>query len=277
VRILFVLPLILITVLMSASYGATVSLTGSCTYSSPSLQSNSINVTFSLVNTGDYPATSVSVVPKTFGPLSGMKLNSSNIGSLYPNVTKNYTVTINGLSEPGEYIFGIIVSYFQGSSNFFAAFPCGFDYNSRNLTDYVTPISLSYKKDVLHLSLFNIAQNKLNATTYIIAPPQVSYTPDNISASVNPDAETNMSFNVSLSQLSGIANATYGISLASVYNYNGNYYYSLKNYYVSTDSKPASSISGSMLLVIFFVAVIIILVGLITFSVLRKKRKPKTM
>ncbi len=263
--------LLLATVFTSAS-AATVSLTGSCSYSA--ISSNSVNVTFSLSNSGDFPATSVSIIPNTFGPLSNIKLNSSNIGSIYPNVTKNVTFEIGGLQYPGEYIFGIIVSYFQGSSNFFASFPCGFNYESKNVTGYISQIYANYSRKAAMVGLFGIGISApVNVTTYVIAPPQVHYSPSKVASKITPDNETNSTFNISVSNLPGLSNATYSITLASVYYYGGKYLYAIRNIYISSSKPGASVIPTSTLIVIAFTVVIIALIILIAFSVVRKQRR----
>jgi len=257
--------------MLATSFGATVSLTGSC--STSSVSSNSVNVTFSLLNSGDFPATDVSLIPSGFGPLSYLNISSQNIGSVYPNVTKNATFKLENLPMPGTYILKVIVSYFQGSSNFFASFPCQFNYNSANLTDYVAPLSANYHSGVLKLELFNIAPKPLNVTTYIIAPPQVHYSPSSRAYIIEPQESLNSSFNVSMASLPGLANASISVSVVAGYQYGGFYHSTLENILLSSSSSHPGVLSGSMLVVIVFVVIIVVLIGLIIFSVTRKKRK----
>ncbi len=255
------------------SFGATVSLTGLCSYSSVS--ANTVNVTFSLQNSGDFPATSVSFIPKGLGPLASANISSYDIGSIYPNVTKGATFSLSNLPMPGSYIIGVIVSYFQGSSNFFAAFPCRFNYDSGNLTDYLAPISAGYSSGELKLGLFNIGSKPINTTINIIAPPQVRYSPQNRTATIDPQSEYNTSFNVSVGKLSGLANASLGVSMVAGYVYDGKYYSTLENLYLSSSSSTTTSISSSLLIVGAFVAVFVILIGLIIFSVMRKRKSSR--
>ncbi|MEM0154768.1 MAG: hypothetical protein QW814_02960 [Methanothrix sp.] len=255
------------------SFGATVSLTGQCSYSS--ISANTVNVTFSLQNSGDFPATSVSLIPRGLGILSSANISSYSIGSIYPNVTKSATFNFSDLPMPGSYILEVIVSYFQGSSNFFAAFPCKFNYNSGNLTDYIAPISAGYSSGRLRLGLFNIASKPINTTIYIIAPPQVRYSPNNRTAAIAPQSDYNTSFNVSISKLSGLANSTLGVSMVAGYVYDGKYYSTLENLYLSSSGSSSTTISSSLLIIAAFIAIFVILIGLIIFSVIRKRKKIK--
>ncbi|MEM0201655.1 MAG: hypothetical protein QXR73_00560 [Candidatus Micrarchaeaceae archaeon] len=269
---IFVMVLVLAMVMLAyVSFGATVSLTGQCSYSS--ISANTLNVTFSLQNSGDFPATSVSLIPKGLGILSSANISSYSIGSIYPNVTKVATFNLSNLPMPGSYILEVIASYFQGSSNFFAAFPCRFNYDSGNLTDYIAPISAVYSSGRLNISLFNIASKPINTTINIIAPPQVRYSPNNRTVAIAPQTDYNTSFNISVSKLSGLANATLGVSVVAGYIYNGKYYSTLENLYLSSSSSTTTAISSSLLIVAAFIAVFVILIGLIIFSVIRKRKK----
>ncbi|MEM3883313.1 MAG: hypothetical protein QXT94_00045 [Methanothrix sp.] len=250
-----------------------MSLTGLCTYSSVS--SNTVNVSFSLQNSGDFPATGVSLIPKGLGPLASANISAYSIGSIYPNATKGATFNLSNLPMPGSYILEVIVSYFQGSSNFFAAFPCRFNYDSGNLTDYLAPISAGYSRGKLNIGLFNIGSKPINTTINIIAPPQVRYSPQNRTATIDPQSNYNTSFNVSVGKLSGLANASLGVSMVAGYVYDGKYYSTLENLYLSSSSSTTTSISSSLLIVGAFVAVFVILIGLIIFSVMRKRKRSR--
>ncbi len=273
-RIFAVVLVLSMIALAYASFGATVSLTGLCSYSNAS--ANTVNVTFSLQNGGDYPATSVSLIPKGFGPLASSNLSAYEMGSIYPNVTKKATFNFSNLPMPGSYVLGIIVSYFQGSSNFFAAFPCRFNYDSGNLTDYLAPIDANYSSGRLKLGLFNIGSKPINATINILSPPQVQPSPHNRTAIINPQSGYNASFNVSVRKLSGLANASLGISMVAGYVYEGKYYSTLENLYLPISSPTAAaSIPSGLLIVGTFVAIFVILVVLIIYSVMRKRKRPK--
>ena len=272
VRVFAAVLVLSMMALAYVSFGSTVSLTGLCSYSSVS--ANTVNVTFSLQNSGDFPATGVSLIPKGLGPLASANISAYNIGSIYPNVTKGATFSLSNIPMPGSYILDVIVSYFQGSSNFFAAFPCRFNYNSGNLTDYLAPVFAGYISGKLNLGLFNIGSKPINTTINIIAPPEVRYSPQNRSAIISPQSEYNTSFNVSISKLSGLANATLGVSMVAGYAYNGKYYSTLENLYLSSSSSTTTSIPSGLLIAGIFVAVFVILVVLIIFSVLRKRKRP---
>ncbi len=272
-RIFVAIILLSIIALAYTSFGATVSLTGLCTYSSVS--SNTVNVSFSLQNSGDFPATGVSLIPKGLGPLASANISAYSIGSIYPNATKGATFNLSNLPMPGSYILEVIVSYFQGSSNFFAAFPCRFNYDSGNLTDYLAPISAGYSRGKLNIGLFNIGSKPINTTINIIAPPQVRYSPQNRTATIDPQSNYNTSFNVSVGKLSGLANASLGVSMVAGYVYDGKYYSTLENLYLSSSSSTTTSISSSLLIVGAFVAVFVILIGLIIFSVMRKRKRSR--
>lgn len=268
----FILLLVLIsTMVLSSSFGATVTLTGSC--SSSGATSNSVNVTFSLLNSGDFPASSISLIPSTFGPLASINISSKNIGSIYPNVTKNATFSLKNLPTPGTYIIKVMVSYFQGSSNFFAAFPCEFNYGTENLTNYIAPLSANYSFGTLKLDFFNIASKPLNVTTDIIAPPQVHYSPQSRNVDIAPQSGFNTSFNVSMGKLPGLSNASMGVSIVTGYSYGGFYHSTFENIVILSSGRTSSAFSGGFLIVIIFTAVIITLIGLIIFSVLHKKHK----
>ena len=273
VRIFAAVILLSIIALAYTSFGATVSLTGLCTYSSVS--SNTVNVSFSLQNSGDFPATGVSLIPKGLGPLASANISAYSIGSIYPNATRGATFNLSNLPMPGSYILEVIVSYFQGSSNFFAAFPCRFNYDSGNLTDYLAPISAGYSRGKLNIGLFNIGSKPINTTINIIAPPQVRYSPQNRTATIDPQSNYNTSFNVSVGKLSGLANASLGVSMVAGYVYDGKYYSTLENLYLSSSSSTTTSISSSLLIVGAFVAVFVILIGLIIFSVMRKRKRSR--
>ncbi len=272
-RIFAAIMLLSIIALAYTSFGATVSLTGLCTYSSVS--SNTVNVSFSLQNSGDFPATGVSLIPKGLGPLASANISAYSIGSIYPNATRGATFNLSNLPMPGSYILEVIVSYFQGSSNFFAAFPCRFNYDSGNLTDYLAPISAGYSRGKLNIGLFNIGSKPINTTINIIAPPQVRYSPQNRTATIDPQSNYNTSFNVSVGKLSGLANASLGVSMVAGYVYDGKYYSTLENLYLSSSSSTTTSISSSLLIVGAFVAVFVILIGLIIFSVMRKRKRSR--
>lgn len=272
-RIFAAIILLSIIALAYTSFGATVSLTGLCTYSSVS--SNTVNVSFSLQNSGDFPATGVSLIPKGLGPLASANISAYSIGSIYPNATRGATFNLSNLPMPGSYILEVIVSYFQGSSNFFAAFPCRFNYDSGNLTDYLAPISAGYSRGKLNIGLFNIGSKPINTTINIIAPPQVRYSPQNRTATIDPQSNYNTSFNVSVGKLSGLANASLGVSMVAGYVYDGKYYSTLENLYLSSSSSTTTSISSSLLIVGAFVAVFVILIGLIIFSVMRKRKRSR--
>ena len=272
-RIFAAVILLSIIALAYTSFGATVSLTGLCTYSSVS--SNTVNVSFSLQNSGDFPATGVSLIPKGLGPLASANISAYSIGSIYPNATRGATFNLSNLPMPGSYILEVIVSYFQGSSNFFAAFPCRFNYDSGNLTDYLAPISAGYSDGKLNIGLFNIGSKPINTTINIIAPPQVRYSPQNRTATIDPQSNYNTSFNVSVGKLSGLANASLGVSMVAGYVYDGKYYSTLENLYLSSSSSTTTSISSSLLIVGAFVAVFVILIGLIIFSVMRKRKRSR--
>ncbi len=272
-RIFVAIILLSIIALAYTSFGATVSLTGLCTYSSVS--SNTVNVSFSLQNSGDFPATGVSLIPKGLGPLASANISAYSIGSIYPNATRGATFNLSNLPMPGSYILEVIVSYFQGSSNFFAAFPCRFNYDSGNLTDYLAPISAGYSRGKLNIGLFNIGSKPINTTINIIAPPQVRYSPQNRTATIDPQSDYNTSFNVSVGKLSGLANASLGVSMVAGYVYDGKYYSTLENLYLSSSSSTTTSISSSLLIVGAFVAVFVILIGLIIFSVMRKRKRSR--
>ncbi len=272
-RIFAAVILLSIIALAYTSFGATVSLTGLCTYSSVS--SNTVNVSFSLQNSGDFPATGVSLIPKGLGPLASANISAYSIGSIYPNATRGATFNLSNLPMPGSYILEVIVSYFQGSSNFFAAFPCRFNYDSGNLTDYLAPISAGYSRGKLNIGLFNIGSKPINTTINIIAPPQVRYSPQNRTATIDPQSDYNTSFNVSVGKLSGLANASLGVSMVAGYVYDGKYYSTLENLYLSSSSSTTTSISSSLLIVGAFVAVFVILIGLIIFSVMRKRKRSR--
>ena len=272
-RIFAAIMLLSIIALAYTSFGATVSLTGLCTYSSVS--SNTVNVSFSLQNSGDFPATGVSLIPKGLGPLASANISAYSIGSIYPNATRGATFNLSNLPMPGSYILEVIVSYFQGSSNFFAAFPCRFNYDSGNLTDYLAPISAGYSDGKLNIGLFNIGSKPINTTINIIAPPQVRYSPQNRTATIDPQSDYNTSFNVSVGKLSGLANASLGVSMVAGYVYDGKYYSTLENLYLSSSSSTTTSISSSLLIVGAFVAVFVILIGLIIFSVMRKRKRSR--
>ena len=272
-RIFAAIILLSIIALAYTSFGATVSLTGLCTYSSVS--SNTVNVSFSLQNSGDFPATGVSLIPKGLGPLASANISAYSIGSIYPNATRGATFNLSNLPMPGSYILEVIVSYFQGSSNFFAAFPCRFNYDSGNLTDYLAPISAGYSRGKLNIGLFNIGSKPINTTINIIAPPQVRYSPQNRTATIDPQSDYNTSFNVSVGKLSGLANASLGVSMVAGYVYDGKYYSTLENLYLSSSSSTTTSISSSLLIVGAFVAVFVILIGLIIFSVMRKRKRSR--
>ena len=272
-RIFAAIMLLSIIALAYTSFGATVSLTGLCTYSSVS--SNTVNVSFSLQNSGDFPATGVSLIPKGLGPLASANISAYSIGSIYPNATRGATFNLSNLPMPGSYILEVIVSYFQGSSNFFAAFPCRFNYDSGNLTDYLAPISAGYSRGKLNIGLFNIGSKPINTTINIIAPPQVRYSPQNRTATIDPQSDYNTSFNVSVGKLSGLANASLGVSMVAGYVYDGKYYSTLENLYLSSSSSTTTSISSSLLIVGAFVAVFVILIGLIIFSVMRKRKRSR--
>lgn len=272
-RIFAAIILLSIIALAYTSFGATVSLTGLCTYSSVS--SNTVNVSFSLQNSGDFPATGVSLIPKGLGPLASANISAYSIGSIYPNATRGATFNLSNLPMPGSYILEVIVSYFQGSSNFFAAFPCRFNYDSGNLTDYLAPISAGYSDGKLNIGLFNIGSKPINTTINIIAPPQVRYSPQNRTATIDPQSDYNTSFNVSVGKLSGLANASLGVSMVAGYVYDGKYYSTLENLYLSSSSSTTTSISSSLLIVGAFVAVFVILIGLIIFSVMRKRKRSR--
>jgi uncharacterized membrane protein len=188
-------------------------------------------------------------------------------------VTKNATFNFKNLPMPGTYIIKVMVSYFQGSSNFFAAFPCEFNYNTGNLTNYIAPLYSNYSSGTLKLDFFNIASKPLNVTTDIIAPPQVHYSPQSRSAVIASQNSFNTSFNVSMGKLPGLSSASMGISIVAGYPYDGFYHSTLENIVISSSSHTSSAFSGGFLIVIIFTAVIIVLIVLIIFSVLHKKRK----
>ncbi len=274
-RYKILLLLFLLSLAPALSSASTVVLSGSC--QTPYAVSNTVMLNFTLRNSGNGTATSIALIPKLYGIASGINVSSEDIGSLYPNNTKITSFNISGLSIPGEYAIGIITSYYQGSSNFFAVFPCTFYFNSKNLTPYVSTLGVNNVKNGINATFFNLAPRSINATAYIIAPPSLHFTPSPINFSISPDKAKNIDFNISKTNLVGLENASYGTGLALSYMYNGRYHTSLLNFvYSSSISKTHSIFSGYFIVYVFF-AVFIVLAALIIVSIFYgRKRKQRS-
>ena len=183
-------------------------------------------------------------------------------------------MSLLNVTERGTYAGYIDVAYQQGTQWFTAVFPCFFSFgNSTPRRIYLTPTVTDEGggKFLVDVSVFNGGASEVEANVSLILPP----TFDNASGrhqtiSLNPDAQRNLSFVISMPAGSV---ASYTAAVAASFSEGGLGYASLKNFVISP-LKSQQTNFGTIALIASLVAVSALLVRFVYVSIKRKRNPP---
>ncbi|MCL4379188.1 MAG: FeoB-associated Cys-rich membrane protein [Candidatus Marsarchaeota archaeon] len=264
------IALLAMAIIAVPASAGTVTLAGAC--GSNLINSSANYTTFTLSNLGNQTATQLLVVPRLGG---GTPTNASqSIASLAPGQNATMTFHFSSVSAPGSYAGSYSVAYTQGPDTFFTVFPCVLNFG-KAAASLIRIYNISWSGSSLSMMVINLGQSPVYANVTVIVPQAFSISPKNTTLYLGGSSSSRVGFAVSHPSSSG---ATYEIAASASYVSSGVHYASLQLY---TLAFPASSSTQSGLLssqyapYILIVAVIAVLVALIIYASIRKRRKGK--
>ncbi len=261
-------PLFAVFALLSAlglSAAGTVSLTGSCPTSVINSTANYAN--FSLFNSGNETATGLLIVPKFPGATTYNSILS--LSSISPNQIVSEKIYFYNFSAPGSYSGSFTVQYTQDQNVFFALFPCTLDFLSSS-PSRVTITSVNRTGNVIRVSLVNIGQSQIDANVSLLLPEEFQSQPKSRIVSLSPEGNSTTAFTISYPSFTG---ASYSAAATQSYTQNGVHYSSLRQYTIAFESTQNNQSKLTYFPYLLGTAVIIAIIGLIIFSIVKKRRK----
>lgn len=261
-----VLALAALLLFIGAASAGTVTLTGTC--SSGVINGTANYASFSLLNSGNETATNLVLVPVFSGasPVGGPQ----TISALAPGQNATLEFHFNNFSVPGSYAGGFTVAYSQGSSSFFALFPCVLNFASR-ATSLVEVSGINQSGNVLRVNMVNIGPDALSASVGLLLPPGFSYYPRNRTISLQPGGSNQTTFSFVRPQQN--IQASYAIAASVSYTYNGIHYSSISQSVLDLSSNSGAAGPGAVYLLYAITAIILLaIIALIIFAVIRKRR-----
>ena len=263
-----IIAVLMVLLTAGAASAGTVTLAGTC--SQNLVNSSARYTTFTLSNLGNQTATQLLVVPNFGG---GIPTNSSqSISSLDPGQNTIMAFRFASFSTPGSYASSYSVSYSQGTSTFFVVFPCVLDFGSQT-TSLIRIYNISLIGSTLSMQVINLGQSAVNANITVILPQSFAISPQNANVSFAPSASKRVSFSISHPSVSG---ASYGVAASASYVSGNLHYASMQPYLLgfqpSSAGSGAASFLSQYLPYILIAAVVLLLLGLIIFASIRKRR-----
>ncbi|MDE1856626.1 MAG: hypothetical protein KGH98_00915 [Candidatus Micrarchaeota archaeon] len=259
--------LLAMVVLLAGIAGAdTVTLTGTC----PSTLINATDnvLVFNLSNSGDGIATNLVLLPTVYG--AAVQNATVSLDHIFPGNSTTTRLKLYNFTMPGSYIDYFNLQYSQGSSTFYAVFPC-LVYMSSRATSLVSVASINRTGDTLQATLVSLSSNPVDVNVSIVSPPEFTVSPKHVNVTVQPETPTKVYFNISNPLVSGS-----GFSTAVVTSYvsGGTHYSSMHTYVVSLASQATPAQSGGSTLLYFMAAIAAVILVLIALSIIRG-RKPR--
>ncbi len=261
-----ILALIGLVALFGVLHAGTVVLTGTC--GQTPISANHPYNSFSLLNSGNETASGLIIVPD-FSVGNAVNISES-VSTITPgqNVTENFY--FSNLSMEGSYAGSYEVSYSQGSSSFFTTFPCIINVIKPTVS-LLRVLNINVSGRILKVSLANVGKSAISANVSLILPQSFSAAPQNATVDLGPLETTNVSFAISYPKLS---NVEYPLSAYASYAIGGLHYATLGTYTLNLYAKQ-SIFSSQYLIFAAIAVVIIIMVVLIAFSIIRKRKVGK--
>ena len=249
----------------AAPSAGTVTLTGSCPVG---IISGPVNyTTFTLSNSGNQTASGLVIVPRLSG--AGTYNSAESIQYLPPAQNVSERFYLYNFSVPGGYSESFVVEYAQGSSEFYALFPCLMYFGNR--TQSLTSIeSINQSGNTITVSIVNLAQYPINASVSLMVPPEFQASPAQLPAMVQPGSMANFSFSLRHQQL---GSASYTIAAAVSYLHGGMHYSSLEPHVLSFYASSGPSFLSKYLIFLVIAFVLVIIAGLIAVSMVKGGRR----
>ncbi len=246
-----------------SSSAITVTLSGSCSgvYAENSTQ----YVKFSISNSGDSPATNLSIVPYSY------KLLFSPVEKFLPILYNGngtaLSFAVSNATLNGTYAFGILVSYGQAGQIFTVAFPCIATVGKASpALMFISNISFSNNR--LATQITNTYARDVSADMYFISPPSFSISPMRTAVYARADS---IASEISNASFTASFNGKVTVTAAISYIINNTAYASIVILPISP-SLPARQ-AGIDPLWLIIAAVIAVLLALIIASVVIRLRR----
>ena len=253
-----------IVLLLSGIAGAdTVTLTGSCQGSLINATNNTL--AFNLSNSGDGIATNLLVLPTIFGASTQNSMIA--LDHIFPGNATVMRLRLSNFTNPGSYADYFDVQYSQGSSTFYAVFPCLVTMNSKAFS-LVSVAGVNRSGNTVQATLVSLSNRPINLNVSFISPPEFTITPKHFNITIQPQSQAEVYFNISNPL---VTQAGFASAISTSYMLNGTHYSSMHVYVVNLAAQASNTSGGSNTLLYFMVAVIVIILALIAFSVIRKK------
>jgi hypothetical protein len=257
-----------ITPILGLTGAGTVTLTGSCSQSVVNASHNYVN--FSLINYGNQSASGLIIAPRIVGAETYNSYASLQYLSPYQNYSTRFY--LYNFSEPGAYADAFVVQYSQGSSTFYALFPCLV--NVLSATQSLVGISsINQTGDRVAVSVVNLQDYPVNVIISSIVPPSFNASPAQEYIDVGAGSHSKATFNISYP--TGYS-ASYAVAFASSYSEGGKHYSSIDTYTVNTSPAKSGATAAGYLFFGGIALIFAVLVVLIVISVIKSKKGPRT-
>ena len=243
----------------------TVTLTGTC---QNLIRNNTLQ--FGLSNSGNDSAFTMLLTPMLKGAKS---VGNYTIPSLGPNGNDTLLIRLSNVTAKGTYTDYILVSYQQGGTYFTSSFPCLLDFGNHTTSQLYVNTNQTFVGKLLkvNVTVFNGASGSITANLSLIMPPGIALSSNAV--------ESITVYNFSKAQATFLISPPSGsqsYSAAAVVDYEkqGLHYSSFS---IFTISGPTSGGRYSLIVIALagFGAVIVLVIALILFAAVRKKKQGK--
>ncbi len=245
----------------------TVTLTGTCP---TSLSRSSNYIFFNISNSGTDPALNMQIVPD----LTGFSTYnaSETISVLGPTQAVTKYFYIYNFSYNGTYVEAFLAKYDQGSSTFYAVFPCPVSIGSGTTPMAVISSITESPGDVLNVTVANGYNTPVSATLSVVAPPALSISTKSRNVLLQPDSQQSFSFSFAQPP----SGQSFTTAFALSYLDGGQHYASVMDYVVeSGNSLPAQGGSSDGIVVWGFALLVALILILIASSLRRNARRKR--
>lgn len=178
-----------------AGADTTVTLTGTCS----GIVSNGTvpYVNFTLSNSGNGPASSVSLLATAASPYGLSSSTSNGANTLLPGRAETFTFYLANGTYHGRYGFGVYVSYAQDQQTFVVTFPCIAAANGTSNPVLIIQ-NLSSGNGLVTAKVFNMGAASVTGRLYFIAPPALALSPRAMNFTIGPQGSYSLSSNMSM-------------------------------------------------------------------------------
>ena len=255
--------------LLQLAAAGTVTLTGTCP-NALSLSSNYIF--FNISNSGTDPALNMLITPNFTGFSTYNSFETINVLGPTQMITKDFY--IYNLSYPGTYIEAFLAKYDQGSSTFYAVFPCPVSIGNGTVPKAVISSITGVSSGTLKVNVSNTGNRTISAIISVVAPPTLSLSPASAAVLLQPGSEQSLSF----SFVQPPSGQSFTTAFALSYTEDGQHFASIMDYIVENgNSAPSPQQGGSTDSIVIdgFVALIAFILILITLSLRRSAKRVK--